>query len=348
MLPYTRVVAEENYMTVSDLEHFKNLILQRERNLAALIDSPRGINKADSAKLQLLIGQIKDAITRIENKTFGTCSDCKGEIELYRLEIQPVVDVCLGCISPKEQALLEEELTLAGKIHRALLPQTVEKINGFELAIKSLAARTIGGDYYDFIPAGDGKASRVIIADTMGKGLPAGLLMSNLQGALRVLAEEIDEPRLLLARLNRWLCRNVPMTKFVSMVCLAIEPTRDNHARIIYTNAGHCPPILVRSDNQIERLEPTGGVLGVHEGFTYSEASIEMESGDRLVLFTDGVTDAINQQDDMFGENRLLDFINKYRHPVIDLPDKLLRVLYDFSSTEELSDDLTIIALGKL
>jgi hypothetical protein len=146
---------EGSDMTVSDLEKFKNLILQREENLTALIESPEGINRADEEKLQTLFAQMQSALKRIEDRTFGACKVCKGEMELHRLEIQPVVDVCLECITTEERTILEEELTLAGKIHRALLPQAVQNIEGFELAVKSLAARTVGGDYYDFIPAGD-------------------------------------------------------------------------------------------------------------------------------------------------------------------------------------------------
>lgn len=144
--------------------------------------------------------------------------------------------------------MLEEDLYLASKIHRALLPQTIPEIEGFEVEVRSLAARNIGGDYYDFLPGADSQTFRVVIADVMGHGLPAGLLMSNLQGALRILSSDIGVPGPLVTRLNQWLCRNVPVTKFVSMVCLNLEKTSGKETQVTYTNAGHCLPILIRSD----------------------------------------------------------------------------------------------------
>ncbi len=336
-------------MTINDLEHFKELLLQREANVATLLKSPIGVNSNDADKVQVLVDEIKDALKRIENGTYGTCEVCKGTVEIDRLEIQPVAQICLECISAAERTNLEEELTLAGKIHRALLPQAIERIDGFEVGVKSLAARTVGGDYYDFLPGSDGDTIKVIVADVMGKGLPAGLMMSNIQGALRILAEDIDSPSKLISRLNRWLCHNLPITKFISMVCIAVKPESDGTSRITYVNAGHCPPILIRNDNRIERLDPTGGVLGVHEGFAYSEMQLELSKGDSLYLFTDGVTDAQNGEELMFGEERLLDTLKKYcsQSQIRETIEKLMKEIYAFTSDTALADDLTIMALRK-
>lgn len=335
-------------MTVSNLEHFKNLLVEREQNLTALLDAGGAVTAEDARKAQVLLTEIREALGRVENRTFGTCKVCKEDVELYRLEVQPVNEVCLGCISKEEQARLEEELYLASKIHRALLPQTIEKIEGFELTVKALATRSVGGDYYDFLPTADGSSMRVVIADTMGKGIPASLLMSNVQGALRILAEEIAASRSLVTRLNQWLCRNVPVTKFVSLACLALESSREGASKLTYTNAGHCSPILARTDGTVERLEPTGGVLGVHEGFAYQERGLPFAPGDLLVLYTDGVTEAENCHGGMFGEERLVDFVNTRRtEPLDKFLDDLLGEVQVFSEKPELDDDFTVIALRK-
>jgi sigma-B regulation protein RsbU (phosphoserine phosphatase) len=336
-------------MTPLELEHFKNLLADRVNAITDWLESPGFRDDDDVQKVYSLLAQIKDAITRIENNTYGKCELCDGIIEPDRLEIQPAAKVCLECISDEEKRLLEEELFLASKIHRALLPQKVAKIDGFEVVVKSIAARMVGGDYYDFLPARSGGMGRIVIADVMGKGLPAGLLMSNVQGALRVLAEDFESPRLLIARLNKWFCRNVAVTKFVSMACIAVRPLSSDRAELIYTNAGHCPPILIRRDGAAELLEPTGGVLGVHEAFTYDERRFEISTGDTILLYTDGVTEAENNQEQQFGEERLNSLICGLRSSVIEsIPENILKEVKRFSGKPELSDDCTIIALRKL
>ena len=336
------------YMKLSDLEHFKDLLYEKEHNILEWLGSPTQAYEDDANKAQELLTQIKGAIGRIEDRSYGTCESCKDAIELYRLEVQPVTEVCLGCISAQERAMLEEELFLASKIHRALLPQNVEKIDGFEIAVKSLAARIVGGDYYDFLPARNTGVSRVVIADTMGKGLPAGLLMSNVQGALRVLSEDIISPQKLIGRLNEWLCRNVPVTKFISLICIAIEQDREHAFKLAYTNAGHCPAILIRNDGSTERLEPNGGVIGVHPGFEYEECQLQMSSGDLLVLFTDGVTEAENCRNELFGEERLLKYSVDHRSKSLDsFLDSLLTEVERFTERAELDDDLTVLLMRK-
>jgi phosphoserine phosphatase RsbU/P len=334
-------------MNIADLEHFKNLLYEKEHNILDWLGQPVLATESDVQKAQELLGQIKDALERIDNKDFGACQVCKGAIELHRLEVQPVVQVCLGCITVEEREQLEEELFLASKIHRALLPQNVEKIEGFDIAVKSLAARVVGGDYYDFLPSRDSGISRVVIGDTMGKGLPAGLLMSNVQGALRILSEEIISPQRLISRLNEWLCRNVPVTKFISLSCVAIEqPSADSH-KLVYTNAGHCPGILLKG-NEVIMLEPTGGVIGVHAGFTYEEQELRLTSNDLLLLYTDGVTEAGNKSDDMFGVSRLIAFAKANRHlPLEMMLDKLVTEVVRFTGCSELEDDFTVIVLRK-
>jgi sigma-B regulation protein RsbU (phosphoserine phosphatase) len=333
-------------MTISDLEHFKKVLIEREHNLLEWLEMPDPATAQDIAKAESLLGEISKALKRTEDKSYGSCDVCKGEIELYRLEIQPVTEVCLSCISNQERAELEEELFLASKIHRALLPQTVEKINGFEIAVRSIASRIVCGDYYDFLPAVNSGMVRVIVADTMGKGLPAGLLMSNVQGALRVLAEDINSPKELISKLNRWLCRNVPVTKFISLICLGLETNGNRH--FVYTNAGHCPAILVRQNGEVEMLNPTGGVIGVHLGFEYEEKGLSISPGDLLLLYTDGIIEARRADGEMFGEQRLIDYIRSRENSDLnELVDGLINEVKAFSARSEFEDDLTILSLRR-
>ena len=335
-------------MTIADLEHFNHLLKDKQENLTEFLKTAASPNPEDNHKVQLLLSEIRDALGRVENETFGACQVCHESVELYRLEVQPATQVCLGCISDKEKALLEEELYLASKIHRALLPQTAARIEGFDVAVRSIASRTVGGDYYDFLTSADGLRSRVVIGDTMGKGLPAGLLMSNVQGALRILAEDIESPARLLSRLNQWLCRNVPVTKFISMVCVALDTASRDISRIAYTNAGHNAPILLRKNGSVELLEPTGGVVGVHPDFLYEEKTIDFRVGDLLLLYTDGATEAANSDDEMFGEERLQVIARGHAANSLDtLIASLLGGIRQFTAQNDLEDDITLIALRR-
>jgi sigma-B regulation protein RsbU (phosphoserine phosphatase) len=326
-------------------------MVDRVNAITEWLETPSFRGNHDVEKVYSLLGQIRDAIARIENNTYGKCEVCAGNIEAHRLEIQPATRVCLECISDDEKRLLEEDLYLASKIHRALLPEKIAQIDGFAAGVKSISARTVGGDYYDFLPSGrsGAGAGRVVIADVMGKGLPAGLLMSNVQGALRVLAEEIESPKHLIARLNKWFCRNVAVTKFVSMVHIVLKQLPSGNTELIYTNAGHCPPLLIRRDGTTELLEPTGGVLGVHEAFTYEEIRHELAAGDTILLYTDGVTEAENSRGQQFGEERLNSLLCRKKESAIEtIPDILLREVRQFTGKTELGDDFTVIGLRKL
>lgn len=336
-------------MTVHDLEHFRNLLVEREHLLHDLLREPEACCPGDIDKVKSLLNDIKAAVGRVENGSYGTCKVCKDGVELHRLEVQPVEEICLGCITTEERNKLEEELFLASKIHRALLPQSFEKIEGFEMSVRSIAARIIGGDYYDFLPMQNSDFVRIVVADTMGKGLPAGMLMSNVQGALRIFAETLESPKELIGRLNKWLCRNIPVTKFVSLTCAAIEQGSGEANQIIFTNAGHLPGLLIRKNGKIDWLESNSGVLGVHEGFQYEERNLAISSGDMLVLYTDGVTEAANSNDIMFGENRLAEFVLANRNQEIDsMLNNLQSEILSFSGRKEFEDDYTILAIRKL
>lgn len=336
-------------MTIDDLEHFNHLLKDKQENLTEFLRTAGSPNPDDNRKVQLLLSEIKDALGRVENETYGECQVCHEGVEMYRLEIQPATQVCLGCISQQEKELLEEELFLASKIHRALLPQTAARIDGFEVAVRSIASRIVGGDYYDFLTSSDSRRSRIVIGDTMGKGLPAGLLMSNIQGALRIMGEEIESPAKLLSRLNQWLCRNVPVTKFISMVCVALDVIAGKTSQITYTNAGHNSPMLLRQGGSVELLEPTGGVIGVHPGFCYEEKTLDFMPGDLLLLYTDGATEAVNENDDMFGEERLEEIARGHAAKPLDLlVTGLLGEIRQFTNKNELEDDITIIALRRI
>jgi phosphoserine phosphatase RsbU/P len=196
----------------------------------------------------------------------------------------------------------EEELREAREIQNRLLPKELPKVADYEIAAMTRPARCVGGDYYDVVRISE-RETVISIADVSGKGLPAALLMSNLQAALKPLLWQKLAPRELCHRLNRTLCDITPLGKFVSFFCGVLD-SQEN--RLVYSNAGHNPPIVVRGRDTAIELNAAGAVLGQFPDWVYEQSEIRLQSGDALLLFTDGLIDAWNEKEESFGEQSLV------------------------------------------
>lgn len=211
-------------------------------------------------------------------------------------------------------ARLTKEHDDARLIQQALLPSQLPAIAGCSIAARWAPAAGIGGDWYDVLRFSDTRVA-VSIADVVGKGLPAALLMSNLQAAVRAFATASAEPHHVCANVNRLLCRNIASGKFVTF-CYAVI---DTSARAIsFANAGHFPPVLMRANGRIERLAPTGLVLGIASDWSYDTSGVTIAAGDRLVCFTDGITEALSPSGDDFGDDRLIETMRAHRTGTAD------------------------------
>ena len=237
-------------------------------------------------------------------------------VEVVRREIED------GMASRRRDARLAKEHDEARLIQRALLPSAMPEVKGCSLAALWTPASGIGGDCYDVLRFSDTRLA-VAIADVVGKGLPAALLMSNLQAAVRAFSTAAAEPHDVCASVNRLLCRNIASGKFVTF-CYAVIDTEA--MTVAYANAGHFPPILMRANGRAEQLAPTGLVLGVTADWTYTSGVIELGRGDRLVCYTDGITEALAPDDGEFGEDRLVETIRSLR---AEPPDRLARAVSD-------------------
>ncbi len=241
----------------------------------------------------------------------------------------------------REQRLAREQDD-ARLIQRALLPDKIPEIRGCTIAALWTPASGIGGDCYDVLRFSDTQAA-LSIADVVGKGLPAALLMSNLQAAVRAFATNDAEPDRVCASVNRLLCRNIAAGKFVTFFYAVV----DTSARTIrFGNAGHFPPLLVRASGSTERLTNTGLVLGVMPDWAYSAGMLPFGPGDRLVCYTDGITEALSETEDEYGEQRLLEFITARRSTK---PAALARAIMDDVSRwtgGALQDDATLVIVG--
>jgi phosphoserine phosphatase RsbU/P len=234
------------------------------------------------------------------------------------------------------------ELAEALKIQQRLLPEQLPQIDGCELAASWQPASGVGGDCFDALRFGDARLA-LSIADVVGKGIPAALLMSNLQAAVRAFASDAVEPRELCHQVNGILCGNIAEGRFISFFYCLVDAAAGT---LVYTNAGHYYPMLVRTDGTSARLESGGPVLGVLEGAEYQQAHVALTPGDRLVLFTDGLTEARSPADEEFGEERLLEAVIEHRAcSAPSLQARLVNAVATFTAGR-LHDDATLIVLG--
>jgi phosphoserine phosphatase RsbU/P len=248
----------------------------------------------------------------------------------------------------------EREMNEALRIQKGLLPRQIPQVAGYRLSAAWQPARTVGGDYYDFLDF-QGESLGICIADVAGKGLAAAMLMANLQAAVRGLTVADTPPASLCDRLNALVHRNIESDRFITFFYAHLDgPGR----KLRYTNAGHNAPIVVHTDGSCERLDKGGGVLGAFESQNYGAGVLELAAGDRVVLFTDGITEACppeqadgqrdpRQQDaDEFGEAGLLGLVCSHRQQGADELQKTILAAVGEYCANRWQDDATLIVLA--
>jgi sigma-B regulation protein RsbU (phosphoserine phosphatase) len=234
------------------------------------------------------------------------------------------------------------EMTEARNIQQRLLPREIPQIEGCEVSTLWLPAREVSGDYFDVLKVGE-RTAALCIADVMGKGMPAALLMSNIQAAVKSLASIGSATDVLCEQVNRLVCNNVDEGKFITFFYCVIDTVA---RRLFYTNAGHHAPMLVRRDGEIVRLTEGGPVLGLIPDYVYEVDEVELKPGDRLVLFTDGLTEARDVDDEEFGEERLMAILRSSRELSAGNIQGRIAKAVDVFSQGEMGDDTTLIVLA--
>jgi len=216
---------------------------------------------------------------------------------LDKLETQ--VERCRSMRQAQRQRA--DELQDARDIQNNLLPKNIPQAKDYEIAAMTQPVRYVGGDYFNVVRISE-TLTVLCIADVSGKGMPAALLMSSMQAALKPLMWDTQSPREVCRRLNRILCEIAPVGKFVSFF-YAVLDSKDN--RLTYCNAGHNPPVLVRANGAASELNAAGAVLGQFPDWVYEQSDVQLRPSDTLMLFTDGVVEACDHDDEPFGEERL-------------------------------------------
>jgi phosphoserine phosphatase RsbU/P len=235
-----------------------------------------------------------------------------------------------------------EEIEEAREIQQGFLPKEIPQFDGFAISGSWKPARVVGGDYFDVLRL-EADSFAFCIADVAGKGMPAALLMSNLQATVRGMASHHLSPEELCEQANKFICRNIAADKFITFFYGVVE---GRSRRLRYVNAGHNAPIVLHSDGSHYRLSEGGGVLGVFPKQSYLPGETELLAGDRVVLFTDGVTEAQNSDGEEFGETRLLELLSENRtRSARELQERILSVVIDFN-TQDLQDDATLLVVA--
>lgn len=244
-----------------------------------------------------------------------------------------------------EKQRMEKELAIAREIQFSLLPQVIPQWEGYEIASVFIPCFTVGGDYYDFLPLSEDEMG-IAIGDVSGKSTPAAIMMASVQASLRTLVSlKIADPEVTIQRINQLLCRS-PSNKYVTFF-YGILNHKTN--RLSYVNAGHCYPLIVKKDGRVDRLETGGTVLGFFRDAVYVRGTYDLEPSDLMILYTDGVSELIDQAEEEFGAERILQILKEnHQKSVVDVKEVLIRKLGEHRHNQPQFDDLTFVLLKRV
>lgn len=240
-----------------------------------------------------------------------------------------------------EKQRQDRELQIARGIQQSLFPRERPEVPGFELGARSIPCHEVGGDHYDFIPLAGGRWA-LAVADVSGKGTPASLLMASVHAWLRALAGTAT-PAVLMQKLNRFLCDNTETQRYVTLFYAELDPLL---RRLVYVNAGHVPPFLLRADGRRERLAQGGPVLGLIEDAAYELGQAALSDSDALAMVTDGVTEGFSEEDVELGDRTVFDTMSAARERGAEaILEALVSAVRDWSGPAGCADDLTALVL---
>lgn len=244
----------------------------------------------------------------------------------------------------QELVIIQKDIKVASTIQTNLLPKEAPDIPGYEIAGKSIPAREVGGDYFDFIPLEDKKLA-FCLGDVSGKGLAAAMLMSNLQATIRGESSIHRPPKECLERANRSLLQNTDADRFVTLFYALLD--YEDHL-LCYCNAGHERPFVRSGNEQLQRLSEGGIVLSVVDEPGYQEDLVSVEPGDLFVIYSDGVIDATDESEFPFGEKRLAELIeDSEESSAAEVIDKIVDAVQVYSGGKKQTDDITLVVLRR-
>jgi serine phosphatase RsbU (regulator of sigma subunit) len=293
----------------------------------------------------MMKSELRGVITIYNKKEKKSFSDTDQRL-LAIIATQSAQVVENARLNEREQTLMrmQEEVRLASKIQMELLPDSSPKFQGYNIAGRTMPAQVVGGDYFDFIPVDEHRIA-VCLGDVTGKGLPASLLMANLQATLRSQTLNVESPKICLERSNRLLFQSTSPEKFATVFYAIL----DSQKNILFSsNAGQDHPFLFSNGKKIQRLNAGGIPLGMLGDFTYEEESTPLEPGDTLVIYSDGVPEAMNKNGELFGEERLASVLADSRSDAPEaIIERIVAAIKEYAGTTPQSDDVTIVVVKR-
>ena len=268
-------------------------------------------------------------------------SSTRAALETFATEAAVAIENARLYRETMEKARMEQEMRIAAEIQQALLPKIGRAGTHFAAAAASLPCRSIGGDFYDYVDLSDGTMG-FALGDVAGKGPPAALLSAMMQGMFAAQAATSARPSETIARVNLALYRRGIESRFVTLMYGCLH----NDGRLTYCNAGHNPPLIVSPSGAVRRLECGGPIVGLFEAASYDEETVTLGAGDWLIVFSDGVSEALSAADEEYGEGRIVDVV---RHHNSVQPQAMLEALFTdvrtFAKGAAQSDDITALVL---
>ena len=286
-----------------------------------------------------LLGEVDEALTRFNKGTFGLCEECHDPIEPERLIADPLIKLCLGDLTQKQLDAIQEDLQLAAEIQKRLLPKSNFSSEFLDADFAYQPAGIVSGDYVDLIPH-DGELY-FILGDVSGKGMAASILMSNLHAMFHVLVPLGLPVCDLVERANRLFAESTLANQYATLVVGKINA----NGEVEMCNAGHLPPIIVGGEKSVE-LGASGLPLGMFSDSSFISSGVRLNPGETLLLFTDGVTEANDNDGTEFGTDRLRESINgsAVGNPT-DLLQTCVNAVAAFRNGATRNDDVTMLAL---
>ena len=319
----------ENAYFRSELETRRDRLLTASRTTAA------------DATLRNLLASVDAALSRIDQGTFGICETCHDTIEADRLVCDPLLRFCLDHLSAAEQRALEKDLVLAAGIQKALLPRADWSVDGWQACYHYQPANVVSGDYCDLIESDDGFL--FLLGDVSGKGVAASMLMSHLHATFRSLAGQNLPLQNLVEHANRLFAESTNAGQFATMVVGTAQP----NGKVTYVSAGHLPLFHISAGGVCAR-EATGVPLGMFCSTNFPVCELTLAPGDKLLLYTDGLTEIYNAAGEEFGVERVRSLAK--RHGATE-PQLILSACLDeirnFSAATKQTDDLTLMVLHR-
>jgi phosphoserine phosphatase RsbU/P len=323
---------------VSALETVRDELLERRERLASLAVTVR------ESQLVELLRQVDSALERLDGGTWGQCAVCWGTVEPDRLAADPLLTVCLECLSPAERKALERDLETAARVQAALLPPRQLAHDGWEVALLWEPLGPVSGDHYDLLrPRREDEALHLVVGDVAGKGVAASLLQSHLHALLRVLAAPELSLAALLARANRLLCEVTLPAAYATLLAARLHAG----GRVELASAGHTRPLFA-DRRGVRPVEGAGLPLGLFCEAEYASRDLQLAPGDTLLLYTDGWTEAATDEGE-YGIGRAAAILRRVKdRPLAELLAACRADMEEFLDGAPRGDDLTMLALRRV